>query len=436
MQLSVPSPGRESEMPSLPRNMMALLPFTALLFGFATLPGAAPRFWHRRSGWLVLGVVAVYVLLTTAEHGTGAAAAAVIGALAGHFLPFITVLMALYTLGGGVLIAGGPWGRPIGNLALLALGTVLASLMGTIGASLLLIHPLLAANSARYEKRHLVIAFILLVANAGGALTPLGNPPLLIGFLRGVPFFWPARFLLLPMLIVTAPILALTFALDVYLYRRDPAPKQQRLRLRGGHNVIMLLVFVAALTLSGIFPGPDVRLGSAELTAGQIALTALALGVTWLSDVRTARAIRIRNRFAWAPMREIAWLFLGIFVTIPPVLHQLAVLRVPKNPALWFWSSGFCSAFLDSAPTYLIFFKAAGGRAATLFVPPAHLLRALSAGSVFFGALTYLGNAPNLMIRSIASSQGIRMPGFLGYFVIASLVLIPIFLVETIIFFV
>lgn len=415
---------------------MALLPFAVLLFGFATLPGAAPRFWHRRSGWLVLGVVAVYVVLTAAEHGAGAAAAAVMGASVGHFLPFIAVLMALYTLGGGVLIAGGPWGRPIGNLALLVFGTILASLMGTIGASLLLIHPLLATNSARYEKRHLVIAFIFLVANAGGALTPLGDPPLLIGFLRGVPFFWPARFLLVPMLIVAAPILALTFVLDVYLYRRDPAPKQQRLRLRGVHNIIMLLVFVTALTLSGIFPGPDVRLGSAEITAGQIALTALAMGVTWFSNARTARAIRVRNRFAWAPMREIAWLFFGIFVTIPPVLHQLAVLRLPKDPALWFWSSGFCSAFLDSAPTYLIFFEAAGGRAATLFAPPAHLLTALSAGSVLFGALTYLGNAPNLMIRSIASSRGIRMPGFLGYFLVASLVLIPIFVVETIIFFV
>lgn len=413
----------------------ALLPFAGTLLSFALLPGMAPRFWHRHMVKVTLSWVALGIILTGMDHGTLTALRDLWQSTAVDFLPFIAVLIALYTLGGGVLIAGGPWGRPLGNLLLLVIGTLLAAVMGTIGASLLLIHPLLASNGARPERRHLVLAFIILVANAGGALSPLGDPPLLIGFLRGVPFFWPTINLALPLLVIVVPVLALVFIIDYRLARREPRPKPEPLRIRGAPNIVMLVVFVAALTLSGLFPGPDIALGSAHLPAGQIGIVLLAAICVAISEAVTAHAIRVRNQFAWAPMSEIAVLFFAIFTTIPPVLKTLADAGLPEIAALWFWVSGLSSAFLDSAPTYLMFFEAAGGNAAHLIKPPATLLTSFAAGSVFFGALTYLGNAPNLMIRAIASRRGVRMPGFITYLLAASVVLLPLFIIETLIFF-
>lgn len=413
-----------------------MLPFFATLLSFALLPGMAPRFWHRNMARITLSWVLLFFLLTASAQGPITALAGIWRSAIADFLPFIAVLMALYTLGGGVLIAGGPWGRPGGNLLLLTVGTLLASVMGTIGASLLLIHPLLAANGARPERRHLVLAFIILVANAGGILSPLGDPPLLIGFLRGVPFFWPTIHLALPLLVVAVPVLALTYAVDLRLARREPFPPRARLRIRGAANIAMLVVFVAGLALSGVFPGRAVPLGAgAALPLGQIGITILAMLFIAISERATPNAIRARNQFAWTPMREIAILFFAIFVTIPPVLGALGAAGLPENGALWFWSSGIASAFLDAAPTYLMFFQAAGGNAAHLIAPPATLLRGLAAGSVLFGALTYLGNAPNLMIRAIAARRGVRMPGFITFMLAASAVLLPLFVLETVLFF-
>ncbi|HEX7390103.1 MAG TPA: sodium:proton antiporter, partial [Acidiphilium sp.] len=406
-------------------NTSAMLPFFGTLLSFAILPGTAPRFWHRNMVRLTLSWVVLGVILTGVRQGPGTALAELWQAGLADFLPFIAVLMALYALGGGVLITGGPWGRPAGNALLLGIGTLLAGLIGTIGASLLLIHPLLAANGARTERRHLVLAFIILVANTGGALSPLGDPPLLIGFLRGVPFFWPTVHLVLPMLVVAIPVLAATWALDHRLAAREPMPKLRPLRIRGGLNIAMLVVFVIAIAISGFRQGPDIAFGPARVPAAQVALTLLAAVFVAISELRTPPAIRTRNRFAWAPMREIAVLFFAIFATIQPVLHLLATVPLARSPALWFWLSGLCSAFLDSAPTYLMFFQAAGGDAARLITPPARLLTALSAGSVLFGAITWLGNAPNLMIRAIAARRGVRMPGFVAYMLAASAVLLP-----------
>ncbi|MGC9270550.1 sodium:proton antiporter [Acidiphilium sp.] len=414
---------------------VALLPFAGILLSFAVLPGLTPRLWHRRMAGITLSWVGLGVGLTALRLGPGAAVSGLWVATVADFLPFMAILMALYTLGGGVLIAGGPWGRPGGNALLLAIGTVLAGVIGTIGASLLLIHPLLAANGARRERRHLVLAFMILVANAGGALSPLGDPPLLIGFLRGVPFLWPSFHLLLPLLIIAAPVLAATYALDRRFAAVEPVRPTQRLRIRGGLNIGLLAGFIAAITVSGLAQGPMLAIGAARLPAAQIMLTVLAVIVTVVSARGTAAGIRARNRFAWPPMREIGVLFFAIFATIPPVLDALHSAALAPAPALWFWLAGICSAFLDSAPTYLMFFQAAGGDAATLIAPPARLLTAISAGSVFFGALTYLGNAPNLMIRAIAARRGVRMPGFFGYFAAAALVLVPLLAIETLVLF-
>ena len=201
-----------------------------------------------------------------------------------EFLPFIVLLLALYALGGGISIRGGALGRPVGNLLLLIAGTLLASVMGTIGAALLLIHPLLAANGYRYEKRHLVIAFIILVGNAGGALSPLGDPPLLVGFLRGVPFFWPLTHLLLPLLLLAVPVLALTFGLDVWLARREPRRRPERLRVRGLLNILLLLLLIAVIPLEGIWHPGNVTVLSATIPAEHLAVMLVEAGCILVSE--------------------------------------------------------------------------------------------------------------------------------------------------------
>jgi Na+/H+ antiporter NhaD/arsenite permease-like protein len=411
------------------------IPFAGILVSFAVFPALAPRFWHRRMATIIGG----WVLLGLVQQTLGAGALSAVRGLwqvtVEEFMPFIVLLLALYALGGGIAITGGPWGRPLGNLLLLGFGTILASLMGTIGASLLLIHPLLAANGYRFEKRHLVLAFIILVGNCGGALSPLGDPPLLVGFLRGVPFFWPIVHLWLPLLVLAAPVLGLTYVLDVYFARREARPRPQKLRVKGGLNIGLLLALMLAIPLEGVWRPGQVDILFAKLPGEQLAVTALAAACIALSEQFTPRAIRSHNRFAWSAMREVAILFFAIFATIGPVFALLQQAHLPEQPVLWFWASGIASAVLDAAPTYLIFFQAAGGHAATLAAPPARLLTALSAGAVFFGPITYLGNAPNLMIRAIAARRGVRMPGFFAFAGIMVLVLTPIYVLMTLLFF-
>lgn len=412
------------------------VPFAGVLLSFAVLPGLAPRFWHRRMAVVSLGWVVLGVLLQAISGGIPGAVDAIWQVSVAEFLPFMILLLALYALGGGILIAGGPWGRPLGNLLILSLGTFLAAIMGTIGASLLLIHPLLSANGHRSEKRHLVLAFIVLVCNAGGALSPLGDPPLLVGFLRGVPFFWPLAHLWLPLLVVAVPVLGLCFAADVRLAKRDAQPGTTRLRIKGLLNIGLLLVLMAAIPLEGIWHPGEVSFLSVVIPGEHLAVTIVATTCIVLSEFFTARSIRLRNQFAWGAMREIVILFFAIFATIHPLfaLLQQANLRVDQ-PALWFWASGIASAVLDAAPTYLIFFEAAGGNAAHLAAAPSTLLTALAAGSVFFGPVTYLGNAPNLMIREIAARRAVRMPGFFTYAGIMILLLTPIYVLMSWIFF-
>jgi Na+/H+ antiporter NhaD/arsenite permease-like protein len=411
-------------------------PFVLVLVSFAVLPGLAPRFWHRRMPELSLGFVALGLVIEAACLGPVPAIEELWQITVAEFMPFIFLLLALYALGGGIMIAGGPWGRPGGNLLLLIIGTVLASLMGTIGASLLLIHPLLAANGNRFEKRHLVLAFIILVGNVGGTLSPLGDPPLLVGFLKGVPFFWPLFNLWGPLLVTALPVLALVFGLDVYYARREARPAKKTLRVRGVLNIFLLLLLTGAIIVEGVWHPGNIGVFSAHMPIEQLALTVLAAGCIATSENFTAKAIRAHNRFAWGAMKEIVILFFAIYATIGPVFSLLQQANLDaENPLLWFWSSGIASAILDAAPTYLIFFQAAGGDAAKLAASPSTLLTALAAGSVFFGPLTYLGNAPNLMIREIASRRGVRMPGFFPYAAAMCAVLVPIYLVMSWVFY-
>jgi len=383
--------------------------------------------------------------------GIGAAAAAIWHALLIDYLPFVTLLLALYAAGGGVLLRGGPAGTPRGNTVMLALGMAMGVVMGTTGASMVLIHPLLRANAHRRRKVHLVVFVIVLVANASGALTPLGNPPLYIGLLHGVPFFWPARHLLAPLLVVAVLLLTLFYLIDRHLAASEaPAPRAERFRVRGWGNVALILLVVAVVLAQGfVRPWAVVVLGESVIVS-QFGGVAVLLLVALVSVAFTPRAIRQSNDFTWQPMAEVAILFAAIFITIGPVVAMLhagldgpiaPLLRLSRDgggqnlPLMYFWLTGILSALLDNAPTYLVFFELAGIHPTALSGAEGVTLAAISAGAVFFGGLTYIGNAPNMMLRAIAAHRGVRMPGFFGFALLASVLLLPALAVVGLLFF-
>ncbi|MGA3398367.1 MAG: sodium:proton antiporter, partial [Acetobacteraceae bacterium] len=426
-----------SPVPGLPWG----LPFLGLLLSIAVLPALAPRFWVRRMGLVSLAWSAALLLPRAAEAGMGVAAAETWHALLIEYLPFATLLLALYTAGGGVHLQGGPAGTPTGNTAMLAIGVALGLVVGTTAAAVVVIQPLLHANAHRRRRMHLVLFLVVLVANAAGALTPLGNPPLYVGLLRGVPFFWPATHLLPHFLLLTTVLLAVFWVLDRYLAASEPpAPQPARLRLRGWGNLgLILLAAVAVLAQGFVHPGAVTLLGQ-RIGIERLAAIGVFIAVTELSLYLTPRAIRQANDFVWHPMAEVAMLFAGIFITISPVAAMLQaglegplapLLRLTLDaggqpiPLLYFWLSGLLSAFLDNAPTYLVFFDLAGIRPEALTGAQTLVLQAISAGATFFGGLTYIGNAPNMMLRAIAAHRGVRMPGFGGFMLRTGALLLP-----------
>ncbi|MEJ0019919.1 MAG: sodium:proton antiporter [Acetobacteraceae bacterium] len=371
------------------------IPFAGMLVSMAVFPAVAPRFWHRHMGIVALAWIAAVLLQQAAADGPGAALADAWRALLVDYLPFVTLLLALYTAGGGVLLRGGPAGTPAGNTATLALGMAMALVMGTTGASMVLIHPLLRANAHRRRKVHLVLFLIILVANAAGALTPARNPPLYIGLLHGVPFLWPAQHLFAPLLVVVGLLLA-----GFLPGRPHPGPERAAARpARGVPRARLGQPGAGARGRAGrAGPGAPAALARWRCSARRYRRRSLPgwrclLGVTLLSAVATPRAIRQSNDFAWHPMAEVAMLFAAIFITIGPVVAMLeAGLAGPLAPLLrlshdgdgqswplaYFWLAGLLSAFLDNAPTYLVFFELAGIRPAAMTPVDALTLAAIS----------------------------------------------------------
>ncbi len=434
------------------------VPFAGILLSIAVFPLVAPKFWHHHFGKISAGWSIAFLLPFAFAFGVSAASGTLVHALLDEYVPFIVLLAALYVVAGGICVTGNLHGSARLNTALLALGTALASVMGTTGAAMLLIRPLLRANDNRKHVVHVVVFFIFLVANAGGSLTPLGDPPLFLGFLNGVGFFWTTAHLALPMLFVCAVLLAVFFALDSYYFRLhgdllavDPSPDTHGVGVTGKINFVLLAAVIALVLMSGIWkPGIVFDVAGTQVALQNAVRDAALIAVTLLSLAMTPRAAREGNAFNWAPIEEVAKLFAGIFVTIAPVIMMLragetgafgGIVHLVNDTAgqprddMYFWATGLLSSFLDNAPTYLVFFNLAGGDAQTLMTTGASTLAAISAGAVFMGANSYIGNAPNFMVKAIAESRGVRMPGFFGYLAWSGSVLIPLFAATTWIFF-
>jgi Na+/H+ antiporter NhaD/arsenite permease-like protein len=434
------------------------LPFAGMLLSIALMPLLLPRLWHHHFGKVTAGWALLFLVPFAAVHGSSLAAHAIVHTLVAEYIPFVILLVALFTAAGGIYVRGNLHGSPGTNVAIMALGSVLASVMGTTGASMLLIRPLIRANDNRRHVAHVVVFFIFTVSNAGGSLTPLGDPPLFLGFLKGVDFFWTARHLLPMTVLLIGLLLAVFFVIDTWFYRRegvmpsDPTPDAaERFGLDGAINLLPLAGVVVLVLMSGMWkPGVSFDLLGTPVGLESLVRDAGLLGVTALSLAITPRGVRERNQFSWAPMQEVAKLFIGIFLTMIPVLAMLrageagafaavarAVVGPDGQPLPWayFWFAGALSSFLDNAPTYLVFFNLAGGDPAVLMTTGATTLAAISAGAVFMGANTYIGNAPNFMVKAIAEERGIAMPSFFGYMAWSGAILLPIFGIITWIWF-
>jgi Na+/H+ antiporter NhaD/arsenite permease-like protein len=451
--------------------LWTIIPFAGILLSIALGPLVAPHFWHAHfpkvsAFWALLFAVP-FLFWNTSE-----AIQEILHIYLMDYLPFIILLWGLFTISGGIYLGGSLRGSPKVNLTILLIGTFLASLIGTTGAAMVLIRPLLRANEWRRNKVHLMVFFIFLVANIGGSLTPLGDPPLFLGFLHNVPFFWVTTGLIKEMLLASVLILIVFFFVDTYFYRKEeniPEPETdgEGIHIEGWHNFFFLVGVMGAVIMSGSLKLIEVPIYSGGSHALVVPLQnwlkdiiIIAMGI--LSLKTTAKILREKNGFSWFPIQEVAYLFAGIFMTIIPALAILKagqagalsdLTNAVHGPVRYFWATGILSSFLDNAPTYLTFFNAALGDLGKVEADiPGMLgyldeslrnsefisdLTAISAGAVFMGAVTYIGNAPNFMVKAIAEESGIPMPSFFGYMVKWSVpILMPIFVIVTFVFFV
>lgn len=447
--------------PTIPGAQLSavwVVPFACMLLSIAIMPLALPHIWHHHFGKISVFWALAFLIPCVISFGFSVALYEFLHTMLLEYVPFLILLFALFTVAGGVRLTGSLVGTPMVNTTILLVGTLLASWMGTTGAAMLLIRPLLRANAHRKYKVHSVVFFIFLVANIGGSLTPLGDPPLFLGFLKGVSFFWTTTNLLAKTMLLSVALLGIYFVIDTVLFGKEGKPTPppsatdgEKLGLDGKVNLILLLGVIGAVLMSGLLKlGEIVNVYGVPLEGQNVLRDVLLLGIAWLSLRWTTTECRELNGFSWAPIEEVAKLFAGIFVSMIPAIQ---ILRAGTEGALaplirmvsrdgqpvdymYFWLTGILSSFLDNAPTYLVFFNTAGGDAQQLMTSMSGTLVAISAGAVFMGANTYIGNAPNFMVRSIAEEQGVAMPSFFGYMVWSFGILVPLFAVLTWLFFV
>ena len=439
------------------------IPFAGLLLCIAVFPLVRPLWWEKYQAWIVAFWSLVFLIPFGLTNGAGMAAETALECIVNDYLPFIVLLFGLFCVAGNITLEGDLAGSPRINVALLLFGTLLSSWVGTTGASMLMVRPLIKMNSWRKRKRHIMVFFIFLISNIGGCLTPIGDPPLLMGFSRGVPFFWSLR--LFPLMLFNTVILLFVFYwLDMRAYRMDIAVGMKpdiskpgtQVRIRGLHNLVFLVMIVAAVILSGTLPtlpafqtaeGEVLGLvlpGGVRLTVPSVIEMVIILMAAFLSFRTTDASVRKENHFTWGAIEVVAVLFVGIFITMQPALLLLKTYGASlglDSPMELFWATGALSSFLDNTPTYLVFLTTAcalnftEGVATTLGTVPTAMLSAVSCGAVFMGANTYIGNAPNFMVKAISDENGIRMPSFFGYLLWSLLFLGSVFLLDALIFF-
>ncbi|NCC24242.1 MAG: sodium:proton antiporter [Deltaproteobacteria bacterium] len=437
-------------------GVLWVVPFACMLLSIAIMPLAIPHFWHHHYGKVAAFWGLAFLVPFAIVHGFDMALYAVVHTLALEYVSFIILLFSLFTIAGGVCLRGSLVGKPQVNTVILLIGTLLASWMGTTGAAMLLIRPLMRAIAHRRYKVHTIVFFIFLVANIGGSLTPLGDPPLFLGFLKGVSFFWTTVHMFIPFAVLSAILLAVYFAIDTFLFNKEGRPESPtagqdgRLRLEGLPNLALLAGVVGGVLMSGMWkPEGGFTVYHVHVELQNVVRDVLLLVLAIISLKITPSEIRRRNEFDWEPIREVAKLFAGIFISMIPAISILragmdgalrSVIAMVKtaegmdNHTMYFWLTGGLSSFLDNAPTYLVFFNTAGGDPQRLMSEVGTLL-AISAGAVFMGANTYIGNAPNFMVRSIAESGGVKMPSFFGYMAWSVGILVPCFILMNILFF-
>lgn len=438
----------------------SIIPFVGMLLSIAIIPLVKPDWWDRNMLWAALAWSALFIIPFAIAFGPGEAFYRLLESVLLDFVPFIVLLFGLFVVAGGIAIKGTIAGTTKMNLILLLIGTFLASWIGTTGAAMLMIRPVIRANAWREKKAHIVVFFIFTVANMGGCLTPLGDPPLFMGFQRGVPFLWTTTHML-PIMLLNVVILSVVFVLidrhyckKEYAAGRSPedmmdadAPKE-KISIEGAHNFIFIAMIIFGVILSGVLPVPHGSgihvFDDCVFPWGSLVECVIILIAAFLSLKTTKKSTRELNEFTYGPIEEVAKLFIGIFITMIPALALLQVHGSQlglSHPAPIFWATGMLSSFLDNTPTYLVFLQVAGslgeasGVSTAVGMVHVRMLEAISAGAVFMGANTYIGNAPNFMVKSIAEENKIKMPSFFGYMAWSFSILIPTFIIDTLIFF-
>lgn len=438
--------------------LWACIPFAGMLLCIAIVPLIKAEWWEKNRPWVVLFWSLVFIIPFAVKYGIGEAAEKLSEVMVGDYLTFIVLLFGLFCVAGNISLDGDLLGNPRVNTVMLFIGTMLSSWIGTTGASMLMVRPVIRANKWRARKKQIMVFFIFLVSNIGGCLTPVGDPPLLMGFTNGVGFFWSLR--LIPLLLTNTLLLLIIFyIIDRREYKKDladglhPEVKYTKdpIHLSGAHNIIFIVMIVGAVILSGILPKVNdifsngINILGTTLSIASIIEIVIILLAAFLSFKTTDKTVRDENHFTWDAIKEVAVLFIGIFITMIPALMILksrgADLGLTK-PWQYFWITGALSSFLDNTPTYLVFFITAASMGfssgvSTLagYIPEVTLM-AISCGAVFMGANTYIGNAPNFMVRSIAEENGIKMPSFFGYILWSLSCLIPVFIIDMLIFFI